>query len=661
MMKFLFLRPYMPALCLAALAAALSIHGLATRLPPALWWAALFHRDLTDPRQLVALYSQLPRSALAILAGASLALSGVVFQQIMRNPLAEPATLGTSAGAYLALTLGTMLMPSLVGADRELFAFVGGLAATLLVFILALRRGLTPGPLILAGLIVAFTCGSLTSALLLFANPYDLSLYLWGSGSLSQNDWSAVNALLPRLFGCIMLAILLGRPLSILSLDDATAKSVGLPVFATRLIGLVIGVYLSVSVVCNVGAIGFVGLIAPATARAAGARTLGQQFVWSPLIGAGLLWLTDQVLLIGTFAGREWLPTGAATALIGAPILLIILMRGSLPADRPIQRNTDTSRSTHPWTLVVGTTCLLLILSLVFLDFGKGVTGWYWASVHELGELLIWRAPRTLGAASGGAMLALAGAILQRLTGNDMASPEVLGLGGGATMALTILLLLMPEAGLGLQVIAMLAGALAVIIALLALGRHFSFNPDRFLICGVAIAALLNVIVVAALATGIPSLARLKIWMAGSTDQMTYGQAVIGAVSAFAFVATVPSLRRWLEILPLGQPTARAVGIEPQRAQLILMLFVALLSAAATLIIGPLAFVGLMAPRMVAMSGIQKPTPHLLGSAAVGALIMVIADWLGRTLLFPYEIPAGLMASLIGTPYLLWLLRKATG
>lgn len=263
-----------------------------------------------------------------------------------------------------------------------------------------------------------------------------------------------------------------------------------------------------------------------------------------------------------------------------------------------------------------------------------------------------------MGAAAAGAMLALAGVMLQRLTGNDMASPEVLGLGGGASVALTALLLTLPSAGLGLQMLVMLLGALAMVGLLLVFQRRSHLNPDRLLVSGVALAALSNVLVVAALSTGIPSLARLKIWMAGATDQLGAMQASIGLATAIFLALASPILTRWLEILPLGTASAQAIGVRPRRAQLVIIIFASALTAAATLVIGPLAFVGLMAPRLAVLSGLRQPTVHLLGSAIIGALIMVIADWCGRTLLFPYEIPAGLMAAVIGTPCFLWLLSR---
>ncbi len=89
------------------------------------------------------------------------------------------------------------------------------------------------------------------------------------------------------------------------------------------------------------------------------------------------------------------------------------------------------------------------------------------------------------------------------------------------------------------------------------------------------------------------------------------------------------------------------------------MLAAALFTGAATLVVGPLSFVGLMAPHMARMMGLQRPMAQLYGSAVLGAFIMVAADWLGRNLLFPYQIPAGLLATLVGGPYFMWQVGRS--
>lgn len=117
----------------------------------------------------------------------------------------------------------------------------------------------------------------------------------------------------------------------------------------------------------------------------------------------------------------------------------------------------------------------------------------------------------------------------------------------------------------------------------------------------------------------------------------------------------VARFARWLEILPLGEASSRAVGVGLTASRFRLLLVTAMLTGAATLIVGPLSFVGLMAPHMARMTGLQRPMPQLCGAAIIGALIMLLADWLGRNLLFPYQVPAGLLATFIGGPYFMKL------
>lgn len=112
--------------------------------------------------------------------------------------------------------------------------------------------------------------------------------------------------------------------------------------------------------------------------------------------------------------------------------------------------------------------------------------------------------------------------------------------------------------------------------------------------------------------------------------------------------------------MQLGIPFAISVGVNTRRAQICMLMLVSILSAVSTLIVGPLSFVGLAAPYLARMLGGRRIFDHLLLTALLGAFIMIAADWLGRNLLFPYEIPAGLLATFVGGPYFLWLLRRGT-
>ena len=132
----------------------------------------------------------------------------------------------------------------------------------------------------------------------------------------------------------------------------------------------------------------------------------------------------------------------------------------------------------------------------------------------------------------------------------------------------------------------------------------------------------------------------------------------IALATAALMLALSPLVARWLDLLPLGQGPASALGVGVNRVRLILLGLVAVLTAFATLIVGPLSFAGLLAPHLARMLGLTRALPHLVGAALIGAILMASADWLGRQILFPQEIPAGLVSALLGGAYFMWGLRK---
>lgn len=149
-------------------------------------------------------------------------------------------------------------------------------------------------------------------------------------------------------------------------------------------------------------------------------------------------------------------------------------------------------------------------------------------------------------------------------------------------------------------------------------------------------------------------------WLSGSTYSVEPAQALRTALVAAGLMILAPLCRRWLTILPLGGATARSVGIALTPARLTILLLAATMTAMATLTVGPLSFVGLMAPHMARMLGFRRALSQMVIAALLGGLLMVFADWCGRMLLFPYQIPAGLLATFIGAPYFVYLLRKRT-
>ena len=630
---------------------------LSARLPAAQWLSAALTPNMADMRQLTVHFSWLPRLCMALLCGAVLALSGVLMQQVLRNPLASPTTLGVASGAQLGLLIATPWAPWALELGREWVALAGGGLATLLVFALAWRRGLAPLTLILAGLVVTLYLSALNIALMLVQQQDLNAVFIWGSGSLSQNSWSGIQLLLPRLAVGLLLILPLLRPLALLELDDSGVKSLGVPLRFLRFTTLLLAVYLTACTVSVVGVIGFIGLAAPALVRLLGARTLGRRLIWAPLLGGLLLCVTDLAIqrLAGSLA--ELIPTGAATALLGAPLLLWLLPRLRLAGGQP-QAGHSHAFTRHPAPLrrLLPLGLLLLGAVLLALGLGQGTSGWQWHLIDS--SLLEWRWPRVMAAASAGCMLALAGCLIQRLTGNPMASPEVLGISAGAALGLIALLFLLPYSGPLAQLALGGLGAGLTLLLLLGLSRRSGFAPERVLLIGISITALFDALQVILLAGGDPRGQNLLGWMSGSTYFVGPQMALWVLGCSLLLLLTALPLARWLELLPLGDGTPRALGVPLGRSRFVLLLLAALLTAGATLIVGPLSFIGLLAPHLARLLGLARALPQLLGAALLGALVMVVADWLGRNLLFPAQLPAGLLASLLGGAYFMLCLYR---
>ncbi|MDR6953011.1 iron complex transport system permease protein [Ancylobacter sp. 3268] len=644
---------------LGLLAIGATAGNLAARLPVASWWPALLAPDAMSPAQMLVAYSFAPRLAVSLLAGAALGLAGALLQQVLRNPIASPTTLGIEAGANLALAAVLVWTPGLIGFGREWVALGGGGLALAVVLLLSRRSGFSPLVVILAGMVTSLTCAALAASITLFNSHYLAGLFLWGAGSLSQQDWSEPAYLAPRLAAFGLAAALLVRPLALLGLDDASARSLGLSLVAARFGTLLVAVALTACVVAAVGCIGFIGLAAPALARISGARRAGAQLLVAALLGALLLWATDQAVQLAAGAYGEMLPTGAVTALLGAPLLLWLVPRLRLPppalAGLPTGAGPGRGGPARVLALVAG---LLVLAILVSVSVGPGLDGWSLAWPGDPASLWSLRLPRALAALAGGLLLAVAGCLLQRMTGNPMASPEVMGVSAGAACGLTVALFLLADFGPVQQTAAASLGALLALLALLALGRTARGAPERVILVGIAVGALLDALVSVLMASGDPRAVLLFNWMAGSTYGLRAATAAASLAAAALVLALLPLLARWMDMLPLGAAATRALGVPPTLSRLLPLVLAAVATAMATLLVGPLSFVGLMAPHLARLVGLRRPLPELYGAALLGGLIMVLADFAGRVVAFPWQMPAGLVASMVGAPAFLWLLSR---
>lgn len=169
-------------------------------LPRAQWGEALWQPSVDSIAQMLFHFSLLPRVAVSLLVGAGLGLVGVLFQQVLRNPLAEPTTLGVATGAQLGITITTLwALPGVLTA--QFAALAGACIVGALVFGVSWGKRLSPVTLILAGLVVSMYCGAVNQLLVIFHHDQLQSMFLWSTGSLTQTDWSVVQQLWPQLLG----------------------------------------------------------------------------------------------------------------------------------------------------------------------------------------------------------------------------------------------------------------------------------------------------------------------------------------------------------------------------------------------------------------------------------------------------------------------------
>ncbi|MBP2170899.1 iron complex transport system permease protein [Erwinia toletana] len=641
----------LPLLLLLALLLTLSNFQQQLALP--LWRGALFTPDERDINQMLFHYSMLPRTVLSLLVGAGLGVVGVLFQQILRNPLAEPSTLGVAAGAQLGLTLATLYAASWGESGQQLSALAGAVVVGGLVLIVASGKRMSPVTLILAGLMVGLYCGAVKNLLALFNHERLTSLFIWSSGMLNQNDWNSVSFLWPRMLLALLLVLVMIRPLNLLGLDDGVVRNLGMRLALVRFSGLMVAVVLSAVLVSVAGVIGFIGLFAPLMARLFGARRLGPRLALSALIGALLLLLSDQAVIL---LARVWLeiPTGAATAMAGAPLMLWLLTRLRHQQISSNERGHQQRAERALTPLMAGMIFLLLALMVLLALFsGDGLSSW-------VDSQAVWqfRWPRVLAALAAGAMLAAAGTLIQRMTGNAMASPEVLGVSAGAACAMVLLMFIVPGDNSVWQFPAGCLGAALTMLVIMLLAQRGGLSPTRMLLTGVVLSTVYGTILTLFLVSGDPRISSVLSWLAGSTYRVTASQALWTAALALALLLLTPLMARWLTILPLGSFTAQGLGMPLKRSRMLILLLASAMIAAATLCVGPLSFVGLMAPHLARLAGFRRALPQLLVAILAGAGLMLLADALGRMIIFPYQIPAGLLATFLGAPWFIWLLRR---
>ena len=312
---------YLSALCTVALLFVLSIrYGTYTLSFDEISQA--FHPD--DKNYFTLMEYRLPRALLAIIIGSALAISGVLVQSVVRNPLASPDILGINNAAGLVAVTVLIFLPNLAFYWLPIFAFIGGVLSFILLWMIC---GFNFRPIKMA--IIGVALSALWAAIshyLMLTNPVEINTaMLWLTGSLWGRSWAYVNVVLPWLLVLLPLPFIFCRDLDTLGLGENKAATLGVSVNKTQILVLVLAVALSTTAVAICGPIAFLGLVSPHLARklvGGRHRTLLPAAI---LIGTLLLQISD--ILARVIAPPTELPAGILTAIIGAPYFFYLLMR----------------------------------------------------------------------------------------------------------------------------------------------------------------------------------------------------------------------------------------------------------------------------------------------------------------------------------------------
>ncbi|SCD93013.1 iron ABC transporter permease [Streptomyces sp. PpalLS-921] len=620
--------------------------------------------------------SRLPRLLAGVAVGIALGAAGALLQSVTHNALASPDTLAVTAGAYLTLTLVAAFGLTVPLWASGAVAFAGGLMAAALVLLLAGRAAGTAGTrLILAGSATAMALDAATGMLLILFKQNTTGLFAWGSGSLAQLNIDASVRAFPLVAVVLCVALALSRRLDVMNLGDDTASTLGVPIRTTRVTAVLCAVLLTSTAVTLAGPIAFVGLGAPVLARliAGRVRALRRHLFLVPaagLLGALLILLADATLRAVQGAdGAASIPTGVPTALLGSVVIVVLALR--LRDTGGLRRPPHTrvaARSRRAFLLVVlGAVALLAGAVLVAVLAGSlwlrtgDLALWVQGAAPDLiGAALDDRIPRVAAAVLAGAALGLAGCVVQSAVRNPLAEPGVLGITAGAGLGAAGVVTSGLSGGRPVLVAVAVAAGLATFAVIALLAWRGGFLPDRFVLIGIGCGYGLSSVTTFLLLRADPyNTPRIFTWLSGTTYGRTLPDVLPVAVAVALALPLLLAMRSRLDLLAVDEDTPRIVGVKVERTRFAALAIAAVLAALSVIAVGVVGFVGLVAPHLArslvgARHGRAIPVSMLLG-----ALLVCVADALGRTVVAPSQVPAGLMIALVGAPYFVWVLRRS--
>jgi len=628
--------------------------------PSAQAWAAPWSSAPAWPG-LALWWLQLPRAVAGLVVGASLGIAGALMQVVTRNPLASPDLLGITAGAQVGLIL-SLLLPAFLGLP---LVFLGGLLAALFTFAMAGGWHTTPLRLTLAGVAIAQAAAAAITLFLSLNDRAAMVLSLWNTGSLRQLGWGHLAFAAPLVPLALLLVWLLRRPLDLSRLGDGQMRGLGLPPAGIKAISLLLASALTALAIQLAGPLGFIGLIAPNLLRLGlGVSRPSQLVALSGLWGAVLTLAADG--LVRLLAGWISLPLGVLSALLGSLCLLLLLGRlnvGPRAAVGLLASETATRRGAV-WPLAGGLLVLLLGLVLAGLCGGVGPGAGAFlqallAGAPEARMLLDLRLPRLLVDAGAGALLATSGLLLQAVTRNPLAGPEILGVSQSAGLAVLAAIILVPDLAAEWRFPLAWLGAGLALAWVIGANLRRGLEPLRLVLTGFAISGLVLALSSVLIAQYASNVAQALTWMVGSSYGRTWDdvQALLPWLVLGLGAASLTA--RWLDLLGLDEGVASGLGLSVASRRLLLVTLASVLIAAAVAVVGPVAFVGLLVPHGVRLLGLHRAWQRLLVAPLLGACLLVLADLLARWSLAPLDIPLGIATAALGAPAFLLLLARS--
>lgn len=265
---------------------------------------------------------RLPRVLLCILIGASMAISGLIMQNLTRNPLASPQILGINSGATLSVVVIMVFFPLLGYKAKILGAFLGAGVIGLFVHVIGTVKNLSPLKITLVGISIQLFLSSITKSIMLFNESKTSDLVFWMIGGVHHAQFIHIMAILPWFILSIILTILISNSMDTLKMGDSVAISLGENVKLTKTVATIVVILLSSSSVAIAGPISFIGLITPHIISKLGGRNFRQNFILCGIYGANLLLLSDIISKLLKYPYES--PVGTVTSFIGAVFYIFL-------------------------------------------------------------------------------------------------------------------------------------------------------------------------------------------------------------------------------------------------------------------------------------------------------------------------------------------------